>query len=357
MVPVVVDHGDAAGDPQPLEAPLRAQERRQAGAHGIGLRARPTRRGRRGRRVEHVVATRHGDREPAEVHAVLDEACAGLLGAEAHVDDAQVGVLGFPVGPHRRPCGPGQGPRAGVVGAQQGQAVGGPAVQERGERGGHVGLVGVDVVVVHLDVGDHGAVGREVQERAVGLVGLGDEGVPGPVVGAGAASVQRAPDRERRVQPGGLQGHGHHRGGGGLAVRAGDQDPPPAPQHELQQLRADQHGKAQLAGADHLGVGRRDGGRGDDQRGAFHVPGVVAHVDLCAHGLEHQARGAAAQVAAGHGNLALDQQLRQRAHPGAADADEVHPCGSRPSLERGDGGQDRVVGRRDRTHDKTPCRA
>ena len=88
--------------------------------------------------------------------------------------------------------------------------------------------VAVVVEVVRLDVGHDGDVGPVVQERAVALVGLGDEDVAGAVVRVGAGLAEVAADGERRVDAAVLQRDGEHRGRRGLAVGAGDGDRPRA---------------------------------------------------------------------------------------------------------------------------------
>ena len=88
--------------------------------------------------------------------------------------------------------------------------------------------IGVVVEVVGLDVGDDRAEGRQQQEGAVALVGLGDEDVAAAGVGVAARLGQVAADGERRMQPGVLQRHREHRRGGRLAVGAGDGDAPAA---------------------------------------------------------------------------------------------------------------------------------
>ena len=83
--------------------------------------------------------------------------------------------------------------------------------------------------------------GPVVQERAVALVGLGDEVLAGAVVGVRADLGDLPADHERRVEPGVLQDRGDHRGGGGLAVGAGDRDRPPAGHRRGERLGAVQH--------------------------------------------------------------------------------------------------------------------
>jgi hypothetical protein len=78
--------------------------------------------------------------------------------------------------------------------------------------------------VVGVDVGDDASTGIQVQEGRVALVGLDDDVVARAQAGVGARAVQPAADDEGRVDAGLGQHAGHQRGGGGLAVRAGDGD-------------------------------------------------------------------------------------------------------------------------------------
>ena len=83
------------------------------------------------------------------------------------------------------------------------------------------------VEVVGFDVRDDGGVRRQQEERAVALVGFGDEQLTGAVVRAGARLVQVPADDERRVGAAVLQRDGQHRRRRGLAVGAGDGDAAP----------------------------------------------------------------------------------------------------------------------------------
>ena len=82
----------------------------------------------------------------------------------------------------------------------------------------------VEIQVVGVDVGDHGDGRRELQERAVRLVGLGHQELPLAQLGVGPQGVELAADDDGRVDAAVGQDRGHHGGGGGLAVGAGDGD-------------------------------------------------------------------------------------------------------------------------------------
>ena len=149
--------------------------------------------------------------------------------------------------PRGRRCGPRstrratEGVGARVVGAHDEEARRVETRSSEGVEGGAVGLLGAVVVeVVGLDVGDQRGVRRVDEEGAVALVGLGDEQLAAAVVGVGAGLVELAADGEGRVGAAVLQRHGQQRGGGGLAVRAGDRDDRAALHHRLERGRSRQ---------------------------------------------------------------------------------------------------------------------
>ncbi len=137
---------------------------------------------------------------------------------------------------------------------------------QAGEGGDHRCKIGEDVAMVEFDVGDGGE-RRPVVEEFWGrveigglvLVALDDQRCPGPGQPGALAEVPRdAADQEARTGAGDVVDPGQHRGGGRLAVGAGD----------------DMGG---MPGADHVpGDGRREG---DHRRAAggggaeFGVPG------------------------------------------------------------------------------------
>src|SRR5581483_11864289 len=114
--------------------------------------------------------------------------------------DAVVGAAGLPVGQHRPAGGAdlgGQAGRPGVVGAGHPGAGGGRQVAGAGRfQGGHGPVV---VEVVGLDVGQDDALGGDLDERAVALVGLDDQPFAVVVGGVAADLVGFAADEERRV--------------------------------------------------------------------------------------------------------------------------------------------------------------
>ena len=80
------------------------------------------------------------------------------------------------------------------------------------------------IEVFGIDVGHDGDVGRKLEERAVGFVGLDDHPLAGAQARIGAVGVDDAAIDHRRIETAGIEQRRHHRGGRGLAVGAGDGD-------------------------------------------------------------------------------------------------------------------------------------
>ena len=178
--------------------------------------------------------------------------------------------------------------------------------------------------MVGLHVGDQGGVRRVDEEGAVALVGLGHEQLAAAVVGVGAGLVQVAADGEGRVGAAVLQRDGQQRGGGGLAVGAGDGDHDAALHHRLQGGRARQQAQPAPGRLDDLGVVLAHGGGDDDGVGVAEVGRGVADVAGGAQGAQRLEGARLLGVAAGDGDAAGQHDPRDPGQPRAADADEVH---------------------------------
>ena len=190
-----------------------------------------------------------------------------------------------------------------------------------------VGLLGAVVVeVVGLDVGDQRAVRRVDQEGAVALVGLRDEDPARAVVRVGAGLVELAADRERRVRGAVLQRDGEQRGGGGLAVRAGDRDDLAAAHHRLQRGGPRQQPQPQPLRLDHLGVVGPDGGGDHEGVDVADLVGRVADVAARPERTQRLEGAGLLGVAAADGHAARQHDPRDAGQPGTADAHEVHPA-------------------------------
>ena len=109
-----------------------------------------------------------------------------------------------------------------MIDAHDGEAVERQVADQR-EKGVLDRIEGAEMVeVLGIDVGDDGDVDREPQERAVAFVRLDHHPFAGPKPGVGSVGVDDAAVDHRRIEPGGVQQRRHERGGGGLAMRAGD---------------------------------------------------------------------------------------------------------------------------------------
>ena len=183
----------------------------------------------------------------------------------------------------------------------------------------------VVVEVVSLDVGNHHDVGVEIEEGAVGLVGLADEIASPAVAAVGAVLLDDAADEEGGVHAQVVEHAGDHRGRRGLAVRAGNGDRDRIKGEVREHLRSGPDGDAQLSRSDDLGVGLGDGRGGHDDVGGNIVDGgrLVAQVNLDAGLLEVAGVARLLEVGAAHLAASLVKDKGDAAHAGAADTDEV----------------------------------
>ena len=109
-------------------------------------------------------------------------------------------------------------------------------------------------MMVELDVRQHGDLHAQAEHRAVRLVGLDDQPLAAAPLRVGQATSHRSADQPSRLHPGGGERVDEHRGGGRLAVGAGDRDGAPERRQLTQQLRARKLGDAALARGDALDV-------------------------------------------------------------------------------------------------------
>ncbi len=111
-----------------------------------------------------------------------------------------------------------------MIGAHHGKTVERNILDEGAEGVLHR-LEGVEMVeMLGVDIGDDDDVGRQLDEGAVGFIGLHHHPVAGAEAGIGAVGVDNAAVDHGRVEAAGVEQRRHQRGGGGLAVGAGDGD-------------------------------------------------------------------------------------------------------------------------------------
>ncbi len=103
-----------------------------------------------------------------------------------------------------------------------------------------------------------------------------------PELGVGAERVDAAADNDRGIEAAGGENAGHHRGGGGLAVHAGDGDAV-FEAHQLgQHLGALDDGNLAGVGFDHFGIVAVTAELVTTTVAPAMLAGVVAFVDGCA---------------------------------------------------------------------------
>ena len=174
-----------------------------------------------------------------------------------------------------------------MVDAGDGEAVEGNVAEEGLELAMHV-LDRLEVVeVLGIDVGDDADLRRQAHEGAVGLVGLDDHPLALAEARVGAPVLDDAAGDDGRVDAGGGEDVSDERGGGRLAVRAGDRHRR-IETHQLgEDLGAADDRQALGARGFQLGIAGLDGAGDDDGAGADEVDGVMA--DEHAHALGAQA--------------------------------------------------------------------
>src|SRR5207253_11321024 len=119
----------------------------------------------------------------------------------------------------------------------------------------------------------------QLVERAVVFVRLDDDEFAAAGLRVRVEVAQDAPDDDGGIEAGLLQHGRDHRGGGGLAVRAGDADGALAVDDLAEHLRAADDRDALAPRGVDLIVGAFDCGGDDDGVGALDVRGIVADGD------------------------------------------------------------------------------
>ena len=179
------------------------------------------------------------------------------------------------------------------------------------------------VEMLGIDIGDDGDVGRQLEEGAVGLVGLDHHPVAGAEPRIGAVGVDDAAVDDGRIEAAGVEQRRHHRGRRGLAVRAGDGDAALQPHQLGQHLGAAHHRQPLRARRREFRIVALDRRGDDDDLGAAEIVGIVADRDRDALVAQPLDVGAVGLVGALHRVAEIDQHLGDAAHADAADADEM----------------------------------
>jgi hypothetical protein len=258
VMSVVVDYGDAALLAARLETAVHAAEAGQGFANQIRRDFQFQRYGRRRGGIQHIVPAGDAQVKRAQRGLAVAQAEIAGEGTAADVSGFQIRLGAGAVRDGAAPDGRQNSLHVIVVHADDGRTVKRNLVDELDERGADFVERGVVIQVLAIDVGDDSQDRRELQERAVALVGFHHQ-----KVAVAHARVRTAHGRDpaahhhRGVQARVVQNGGGERGGGGFAVAAGDGDAV-LQAHQLgQQLAARNHRDLQTGGL----LAPRDSGR------------------------------------------------------------------------------------------------
>src|SRR5213593_1884307 len=323
VMTVVVDHRDATGTTQDLKSALDSGESGERplnrGKRDLQVQPHADRR----ERVEHVVAAGDLERDLAEeAVALIDLEPAGHA-REVQAARDEVRARLEPIRDDPLLDSRDQELDVRLIQAEHRRAVEGHLVDE-GDEGVADRVEGAVVVeVLGVDRRDDRDRRRQLQERAVGLVGFGDEELALAQPRVRAETRHPAADDDRRVEAALGQHGADHRGGRGLAVGARDRDAV-LETHQLgEHLRAgDRRDLLPARGLD-LDVVARDRRRVDDHVRALDVGGLVTDEHLRAQLGEPLDGIAPLLVRAGHPVAEVQEDLGDTGHADAADPDEV----------------------------------
>ena len=232
----VFDDGDAGDFGAHFEAALHALEGLESGLNCFLADALPEGQRGGGGCVQRVVFAGQVHLELGPQRAAVPDFPAREAVFVAQIPDAPVGAVGEAVtlDAAERVRDAFGDILAAVVGDDEAAARN--EIDEALEGGLHGVEIGVDVGVVELDVGEDERVGKVVQELrtlveegGVVFVAFDDEGARGAQLKAGAEVFCNAADEERRLKRrcfarGRLVDPRQHAGGGGFAVRSGDDE-------------------------------------------------------------------------------------------------------------------------------------
>ena len=167
-------------------------------------------------------------------------------------------------------------------------------------------------------------IGRQLQKRAVALVGFGDQVLRLSEARVRSHGVDAAADHHGRIEAARGQHGCHHRSRRRLAVHAGDGDAVLQPHQLGQHFGALNHRNVQLVGFGDFGILRGNRGTGDHHFGAGDVFGAMSLKDRGAQTGQPLRHGGTLQVGAGNFVAEIEQHLGNAAHADAADAYEMN---------------------------------
>ena len=132
-----------------------------------------------------------------------------------------------------------------------------------------------EVHMLWIDIGDDADLGGELQEGAVGFVGLDHHPLAFANARVGSPVIDDAAGNHRWVEPAAFQQAGDQRGGRRLAVGAGDGDGGARPHQLGQHLGAADDGDAALLGGFEFRIACFHCGRDDESGGAVDIGRVM----------------------------------------------------------------------------------
>ena len=144
------------------------------------------------------------------------------------------------------------------------------------------------------------------------------------MVSVGAVFGELAADGERRVDSALLQRDHQHRRRRGLAVGAGNSDPPAVLHHAGQSLRPVEHAKSARAGCHKLDIVLTNGRRDDNRVSVTEIRRVMTDMNLGALGLQRRQDQGPLGVRPADRNSPSQHHPGDTGHARPADRDEVN---------------------------------
>jgi hypothetical protein len=208
-----------------------------------------------------------------------------------------------------------------MVGAHHRKAVERQVLDEGAKRFLY-GLESLEMIeMLRIDIGDDGDIGRQLEESAVGLVGLHHHPVAAAEPSIGAVGLNDASVDHGRIES--LQERRHQRRGRGLAMRARNGNAALEPHQFGEHFRAPHHRHALGARGNELRIVALDGSRHDNHLGVAEIVRRVPDRDGGALLAQPLDVGVLGRVRALHRIAEINQHFGDPAHADAADADEV----------------------------------
>ena len=321
MVSIIVIHIRAVELSLELHPAVRAGEGGKALGHRLSGDPQTPGRGGRRQSVEHIVLTGHLQIQMAVVRTVADHIEMMIVLRDIHRPDlvifcqTEADVLHALQGLH------------GVLVITVGDDAVGGQLRELMEGILDVLQILEIVQVICLDVQDHRQRGAEIQEGVAVFTALHDDGITVAHPVTGVEQGQITADHDGGVPLGGHEDVGHHRGGSGLAMGAGDAD------GVLIRLHDHAPCLCPLKDRDTGGTGGLDlrivvvgGGGTDDALRPLDILGTVTDLHMDAMGDQLIGRNRGIHIRTGNGQPHALKHQPQRPHGNAADTDQMHPA-------------------------------